>query len=157
MDIVIIGSGIIGVSTAYYLSQLSQTPGTQIHLIESTPHLFASASGYAGGFLAKDWFTPAASALGALSFDLHKQLADKHGGREKWAYCPSTALSMTVDDSARKSGRRGEDWLFQGTSRAEVARTHPGLETMNAAPPWMTRLEGGSVDVIGSGETTAQV
>jgi glycine/D-amino acid oxidase-like deaminating enzyme len=157
MDIVIIGSGIIGVSTAYYLSRLDKTPGNQIHLIESSDRLFASASGYAGGFLAKDWFSPAASALGELSFNLHKQLAEENDGKRKWGYCATTALSVNIDEHSRKSRRRGEDWLFEGMSRAGAARNHPGLESMNLAPTWMTKVEGGAVDVIATGETTAQL
>jgi glycine/D-amino acid oxidase-like deaminating enzyme len=49
---VIIGGGIIGTSIAYYLSEASDP--TEIHLVESCPEFFASASGYAGGFLARD-------------------------------------------------------------------------------------------------------
>ena len=71
-------------STAYYLS-LSQ-PGSSIHLVDPSPTLFASASGRAGGFLARDWFSPSLAGLGALSFSEHKRLADEHGGREKWGY-----------------------------------------------------------------------
>ena len=55
MSTVIIGSGIIGASIAYYLSEeSSDTQPSEIHLVESSPELFASASGYAGGFLARD-------------------------------------------------------------------------------------------------------
>src|SRR4051794_19166928 len=51
MAIVIVGGGIIGTATAYYLSESHSNPSS-IHIIESAPRLFASASGYAGGFLA---------------------------------------------------------------------------------------------------------
>jgi glycine/D-amino acid oxidase-like deaminating enzyme len=53
MATVITGGGIIGTAAAYYLSESSDNPSS-IHVIESAPRLFASASGYAGGFLAKD-------------------------------------------------------------------------------------------------------
>ena len=56
MATVIIGGGIIGTAVAFYLSESSDNPSS-IHVIESAPRLFASASGYAGGFLAKDWFS----------------------------------------------------------------------------------------------------
>jgi glycine/D-amino acid oxidase-like deaminating enzyme len=75
---VILGAGIIGVSTAYYLSQ--SVPGSSIHLIDTSPEFFASASGKAGGFLAADWFGPASAPLGLLSFKLHKQLSDEYDG-----------------------------------------------------------------------------
>ena len=53
MATVIISGGIIGTAVAFYLSQSSDNPSS-IHVTESAPRLFASASGYAGGFLAKD-------------------------------------------------------------------------------------------------------
>ena len=51
---VIIGAGIIGCSTAYYLSHSGHTKPDNIHLVEASPELFASASGKAAGFLASD-------------------------------------------------------------------------------------------------------
>lgn len=51
---VILGAGIIGVSTAYYLAQADPSLASSIHLVDSSPELFASASGKAGGFLAAD-------------------------------------------------------------------------------------------------------
>ncbi|ROW13702.1 hypothetical protein VPNG_04531 [Cytospora leucostoma] len=101
---VILGAGIIGLSTAYYLSrhqqqqQQQQQPGESsatIHLVEPSPELFAAASGNAGGFLARDWFGPGAASLGALSFDEHRRLAAAHDGARRWGYSRSTALSYT--------------------------------------------------------------
>lgn len=115
---VILGTGIIGLSTAYYLSQLAEhdpdtTPtaanprGTrethEIHLVEPAPELFASASGKAAGFLAKDWFAPAVAPLGALSFDLHRALAAEHGGRERWGWCESVSYSLDREDDGAAS------------------------------------------------------
>jgi len=51
---VIVGAGIIGCATAYYLSQSGNTKPDTIHLVEASPELFASASGKSGGFLASD-------------------------------------------------------------------------------------------------------
>jgi glycine/D-amino acid oxidase-like deaminating enzyme len=54
-DTVIIGAGIIGCATAYYLSKIKPDQGTfKITLIDSSPELFECASGRAGGFLASD-------------------------------------------------------------------------------------------------------
>ena len=49
---VIIGAGIIGCATAYYLANSGNTKADTIHLVEASPELFASASGKAGGLLA---------------------------------------------------------------------------------------------------------
>ena len=133
---VILGSGIIGLSTAYYLSQLTEidadaTPtlsnaspqsgaggGTtasnppikhEIHLVEPSPELFASASGKAAGFLAKDWFAPAVAPLGEFSFDLHRKLAEEHGGKQKWGWSESVSYSLDREDGGESASAEDED------------------------------------------------
>jgi hypothetical protein len=64
-DTVIIGSGVIGLSTAFYLSFIKQ-PKSRIHLIDSSAKLFQCASGLAGGFLAADCMLPISIALSIL-------------------------------------------------------------------------------------------
>ncbi|TVY45615.1 putative oxidoreductase [Lachnellula subtilissima] len=156
-SIVVIGSGIIGVSTAYYLSETS--PTSSIHLVEPSPELFASASGFAGGFLAADWFSPSVAALGKLSFEEHKWLAEEFGGREKWGYSRSTGLSYTALKGS-SIGKRGDDWLRQDSSRSdtavglsEFADTHAGL----LGPEWLSRSAGDKIDSISEEGSTAQV
>ena len=139
MSTVILGGGIIGLSTAYYLS-LSQ-PAAKIHIIDSSPTLFTSASGYAGGFVALDWFSHSVASLGALSFRLHRELAENHGGQRRWGYAGSQAYSLSVDErGVRKKGKKrkkgkeeggGEDWLSQGTSRAALAMGAERCEMVN--------------------------
>lgn len=145
---VIIGAGIIGTSTAYYLSQTS--PPSSIHLVETTPRLFSSASGYAAGFLAADWFGPATASLGALSFKLHKELAEEHDGPSRWGYSRSTGTSMADTDAMEEAD--GEDWIQQGRSRAEVAGKHEFVQ--GKGPAWLTR---GKAEVISADGSTAQV
>ncbi|KAG9961842.1 FAD dependent oxidoreductase, partial [Aureobasidium melanogenum] len=150
---VILGAGIIGVSTAYYLSQ--SKPGSSIHLVDSSPELFASASGKAGGFLAADWFGPASAPLGLLSFKLHKQLADEHDGAQKWGYSRSTGASFAEgEDPTGEEAREGE-WLESGRSRAEVAGAHEFVE--GEGPAWLIRRKGDGYDVVSADETVAQV
>ena len=151
MATVIIGAGIIGSSTAFYLSQSpSNLDPSSIHLVEASPKLFDSASGYAAGFLAKDWFSPASAEIGALSFDLHRELAQKHGGHEKWGYSSSTAYSLVG-----QSGEKGYAWCRDGNSRAEAAGSE-ALEVEDG-PRWLTSRDGRSVEVISDEGTTAQV
>jgi len=65
-NIVIIGGGIAGTSTAYYLStSLARSPETKITLVEGTK-IAAGASGYSGGFLAKDWHGSATASAWCL-------------------------------------------------------------------------------------------
>ncbi len=56
-NIVIIGGGIAGLSTAYYLTHhptLKLHPDAKVTVVEGTG-VASAASGYSGGFLAKDW------------------------------------------------------------------------------------------------------
>ncbi|KAH6628623.1 FAD dependent oxidoreductase [Chaetomium tenue] len=151
---VILGAGIIGVSTAYYLSE-HQDPAT-VHLVEPSPELFSSASGFAGGFLAKDWFGPSLSALGALSFEEHRRLAEEHGGRETWGYSPATCVSYAASAAAHDSQARGDDWLRSGTSRADAAPVV--LDSLSGkSPTWLRRIDGDHIERISDEGTTAQV
>ena len=165
MATVILGSGVIGVSTAYYLSlhpsyNASTSP---VYLVEATESPFQSASGYSGGFLAKDWFSPASASLGELSFRLHRELAEEFDGKKKWGYSKSTALSMSVEDVGVKGKKqKGKDWLLEGTSRGEVASgaSETGDEDLlreDGSPAWITLQEGGTLEVISSEGGCAQV
>ncbi|KAL8715639.1 MAG: hypothetical protein Q9225_006359 [Loekoesia sp. 1 TL-2023] len=149
MATVIIGTGIIGTSIAYYLSQ-SKTAPSSIHLLEFSPELFASASGYAAGFLARDWFSSASASLGRLSFDLHQKLATEHDGHKRWGYSRSTATSLaeTIGDGEE------EDWMGEGVSRVKAAKRI--AENDDTRPVWLAPKHG-KPDIIDKGEGTAQV
>lgn len=83
-SIVIVGGGIIGCSTAYFLTRHPKyNPDLHsIHLLEATG-IAAGASGKAGGLLAL-WAYP--QAIVPLSFKLHAELAKEHGGEQRWGY-----------------------------------------------------------------------
>ncbi|KAF2144861.1 uncharacterized protein K452DRAFT_316020 [Aplosporella prunicola CBS 121167] len=150
---VILGAGIIGLSTAYYLSESQQN----IHIIEPSHELFASASGLAGGFIAADWFAPSVAPLGGLSFRLHKELAEQHQGKERWGYSLSTGTSLSQDVANEEEAvlGSGEDWLQNGTSRAEAAGGHSFSE--GEGPAWLMRSNGSSLEVISRDASTAQI
>lgn len=82
-SVVILGCGIIGLTTAYYLLT-SSTPPANVHILDSSPTLFECASGRSGGFIAKDWYGAALAELGILSFRLHKELAEENDGGREW-------------------------------------------------------------------------
>ena len=146
MATVIIGAGIIGVSTAYYLS-LTEKP-EDIHLVEVSPQLFASASGNAAGFLARDWFIPSLARLGELSFDLHKQLAEENQGYRRWGYSRSSGSSLEERVSSES------DWLTEGGSRS-VAAAKTERDAANNGPTWLKHRD--ALDFMSDGSTTAQV
>lgn len=153
MPTVILGGGIIGASIAYYLSQ--SQPHDEIHIVESAPHLFSAASGYAAGFLAKDWFAPALTPLGEYSFNLHRSLAAEHRGAEQWGYMSGTALNLATEAS-KKTGTRGDDWLRDGTSRAETA-AGASAPVLSDSPDWLTKQQGAELEQISDPDTVAVV
>lgn len=95
------------------------------------------------------WFTSSLANMGALSFDLHKKLAEEHEGHKRWGYSPSfgTSLEETL------GGGDGTDWLRDGVSRstAAVKTTQGG----GNRPAWLRNRD--ALDVISDGSTTAQV
>ncbi|KAF8427862.1 FAD dependent oxidoreductase [Tirmania nivea] len=162
--LVIIGAGIIGTSTAYFLTHLN--PAREIHILESSPCLFPSSSSRAGGFLAKDWFSSSLADLGILSFDLHRSLAEKHLGAEKWGYAGSTGLSLVTRKTAEtlEPIARAEDWLRHGASRAEAASgSHTPVESMvngtdlSELPKWLSIASRPRIEVISQADSTAQI
>jgi len=173
---VIVGSGIIGISTAYYLSHLTlkenpsaisdgdvqdPEPEHHIHLVDPAPVLFEHvASGKAGGFLARNWFSSSAAELGALSFDLHKKLAEQFDGRKKWGWSQSAVINLDVTGSPKKGGKNGLgegwDWIKSGESRATVAEpTQEEDEELGEYPPWLNSFVG--AQPLGDHKSTAQL
>jgi glycine/D-amino acid oxidase-like deaminating enzyme len=149
---VILGAGIIGVSVAYYLAE-HQSPSS-IHLVEPSPELFASASGYAGGFLARDWFSSAAAPLGALSFDEHRRLAESECGAARWAYARSTSVSFSPGAVPGKmAGKVG----IPRRDTSQSAEASSAEREMLPAPSWLWRRDGDAVELISDEGTVAQV
>ena len=161
---VIVGSGIIGISTAYYLSLLTSkensaeisggdTRNTKrehnfTHLVDPAPVLFQRvASGKAGGFLARNWFSSPAAELGAFSFDLHKELAEHFDGRKKWGWSQSAVINLDVTGSRKQgSGKglgEGWGWIQSGESMASAARsTEDEDEEPGEYPSWLNSFVG---------------
>ncbi|KAF9019188.1 FAD dependent oxidoreductase [Hymenopellis radicata] len=84
-NVVIIGAGIIGCSTAYYLTRHPAfSSATSIRILEASVHGPAQgASGKAGGLIAK-WAYP--KELVDLSFSEHVRLAEEHNGTDRWGW-----------------------------------------------------------------------
>ncbi|KAG8456957.1 hypothetical protein KFE25_011315 [Diacronema lutheri] len=100
-SVVIVGGGIVGTSTAFYLAKRGCAP-----TIVERCHIAAEASGKAGGFLARDWQPSAPAdglaALSAASFDLHAELAHELGAE----HIDYRRLSCIGVETARAGGAR---------------------------------------------------
>ncbi|TYJ56628.1 hypothetical protein B9479_002720 [Cryptococcus floricola] len=148
-NIAIVGGGIAGVSTAYFLATHPlRNPSTRITLIEGTK-IAAAASGFSGGFLAKDWHGSATSSLGAMSWDLHAKLAEDFGGKEKWGYRTVETLSIETDATSKSKKPSPLPWLPKGLvhsarpmgSHSTTAQVTPGLFTQFFSEQFLAQPE----------------
>ena len=108
MKVLICGGGVIGTSTAYFLSQR----GVEVSVVERTG-LANAASGKSGGFLALDWCDGSPLApLARRSFDLHAELAAKLDS--DWGYRRVETLSVVSSihqDMSRYRRLDSPGWL----------------------------------------------
>ena len=130
VNVCILGAGIIGAATAYYLSQ----SGIRCTVVEREG-VACAASGKAGGFLAQDWCRGTAlDALARRSFGLHAELAETLGAdigyRRLDTYLAHSGVAPAppegwtggwLDGQARIGGRLG--------SANTTAQVHPGRLT----------------------------
>ena len=134
MRVVVCGGGVIGASTAYFLSRR----GADVIVVERTGVAYA-ASGKAGAFLALDWYRGSPlDALARRSFTLHAQLAEEIDG--DWGY-----HRVTTYGGVRCSRRRGtaggaESGLWTGSrtvwrERARSARRRRRRWSTRACSP----------------------
>ncbi|KAF2478689.1 fad NAD binding oxidoreductase [Neohortaea acidophila] len=169
--IVIIGGGIIGCTSAYFLSRHpSFDPQNHtITLLEATK-IAGGASGKAGGLLAL-WAYP--SSLVPLSYKLHKQLADEHGGEERWGYRALHVGQISCKgrrlEEPSKSSVKGKDGDMDGENggggEARVSlqkRTKEAMGKLKAAGmpadlDWVDPDCNPYYDEMGDPSTTAQV
>ncbi|SCZ92647.1 BZ3500_MvSof-1268-A1-R1_Chr5-2g08065 [Microbotryum saponariae] len=119
-ELVVIGSGIIGLCTCYYLLTSDDLPlNARVTLVENSRSqtIAHGASSNAGGFVAggnpdSAWFGSTTSSLGELSYRCHQELAQSRIG--EWGYRETSATGLTVGhgDQSRSAYRT----LPKGTS-----------------------------------------
>lgn len=124
-SVVIVGGGIIGATTAYYLTRHPKyDPATHSITILEATGIASGASGKAGGLLAL-WAYP--SSIVPLSFRLHKELAKEHNGAERWGYRALGVGSIEcVGRPIPASKVSGEGEEVKGVHDASVAGTGDG-------------------------------
>lgn len=143
------GGGIVGSSTAYFLTRHpSYDPALhKITLIEAAD-VASGASGKAGGLLAL-WAYP--SCIVPLSYQLHADLARRHGGHARWGYrtvsCgrlvaegkmlpPRDAdgrLIGSVDDHRGGGGNHSNGNASDGSTGSSVSNHHRQQQAAAAA------------------------
>ncbi|OTA98622.1 hypothetical protein M426DRAFT_107330 [Hypoxylon sp. CI-4A] len=132
--IVIVGGGVIGATTAYYLTRHPSYNSALHHitLLEATS-IAAAASGKAGGLLGL-WAYP--TSLVPLSYRLHAELAAEHNGAEKWGYrkveCGQLTATIRKEKPPRvstKSRKRSSDGITKEEGEDEQNKAHTDEQT----------------------------
>ncbi|EIN09629.1 FAD dependent oxidoreductase [Punctularia strigosozonata HHB-11173 SS5] len=155
-DICIVGGGIIGVCTAYFIvnDPAHDPTRTTVTLIEEH-EIAGAASGKAGGFLALDWHGPATQSLAALSYRLHRELAAEFDGESAWGYRAMDSVSISVTAKAKGDilGTKEPEpnTAVVISALRELPGPREGVVDMRWLNPEARR------NVCGTKETTAQV
>ncbi|KAI1310116.1 FAD dependent oxidoreductase [Xylaria venustula] len=133
--IVIIGGGIIGATTAYYLTRHPSFNPLIHHitLVEATS-IAAGASGKAGGLLGL-WAYP--MCIVPLSYRLHAELAAEHDGSARWGYrrleCVQIAATVKGKYSKSKAKSRSRKSMSGKAKRAIRQKDSPTLQQEHQA------------------------
>lgn len=125
------GGGVVGATTAYYLTRHPKfDPSLHTITLLEASSIAAGASGKAGGLLGM-WAYP--ECLVPLSYRLHQELAEQHGGADKWGYrrveCGSIGATVTKADlgsrEATKDVAQAKNALPHTQGELEEQRLHP--------------------------------
>ena len=110
-DIIVVGSGIIGLCTAYYLlTSPLLPPSSRLTLLENCSTIAPGASSFAGGLVAggkgDDWQGAPSRSLARLSWRLHCELARELGGeRYGWRECGAVGLRVGGGETSMSAYR----------------------------------------------------
>ncbi|KAH7393516.1 FAD dependent oxidoreductase [Cadophora sp. MPI-SDFR-AT-0126] len=161
-NIVIVGGGIIGCTTAYFLTRHpSFNPTKHTITILEAQSIASGASGKAGGLLAL-WAYP--SSIVPLSYKLHAELAKEHDGAKRWGYravhCGSLSAkgkdySNEANANGSQDGAGGQDWQKLPKTNNNTSKvTKKGVPE---ALDWFDADCIKSYSEMGTPSTTAQV
>ena len=118
-DVIIVGGGIVGVATSYFLGKI----GVKNILVEQDS-LGSHASGFAYGGLSGMWDadnqSTAAASMASEGFQLHKQLAldlpEATGVDKLYRKRPTLSLALTEKEAATGRSRVLRQNCFKGCS-----------------------------------------
>jgi len=155
IKIVIAGGGIISICTAYYLTFYNEyckeenkklIPKFDITIIERRS-VACGASGYAGGFMARDWCEGERSdPLVHQSYKLHQDLAKKFNGKENYDFRQVETLEFIADNGKEEEKeQKKEDKNKESENKKEIK-----------TPPWV-EAKISCKNVIGEIDATAQM
>ena len=154
------GGGIIGCTSAYYLTRHpSYDPARHSITLLEASKIAGGASGKAGGLLAL-WAYP--SNIVPLSYRLHAELAKEHGGGERWGYRRIHCGQLTAKGRALgpADGTHAKNRLETSVSLQKRSKEAIGVLRAAGIPKdldWFAPESVQDYDEMGGPDTTAQV
>ncbi|KAJ2445124.1 hypothetical protein GGF42_006097 [Coemansia sp. RSA 2424] len=145
--IVIVGAGIIGVSTAYFTAKKL---AEKYPIADQRPRLIlleqcepgCSASGKSGGFLARHWSDGTdTEQLAQFSYDLHAKLAAEHGGADKWGYRAVDTFCAEIDRIPIMPAKQHKSSNFRTEAESVVTSIEVIAPRSRRSSPVATTLE----------------
>lgn len=141
---VILGGGIIGLSTAYYLA-LSEVDAHEhsIVVVDPSSSICAGASSQNEGALGQFGFKDEVTPLAKLSYKLHSQLATDLDGGKNFGYSQFNIHAM----------------FSKGYDPSDPRLPYPVTkqEDLSALPSWLTVPESWQVGLVSDGSESAKV
>lgn len=131
--IIIVGAGIIGVCTAYYIVHHPRFDPAKYHItIIELKRVAGGALGKAGGLLAL-WAFP--QQIVPLLFNLHQELLDKYNGEAEWGYRRLTTVLLEGDlshlqDDDHDDAPEPDEAIFGGLVQEETFKKHHDLDLL---------------------------
>lgn len=108
---VIIGGGVIGLATAYFLA-LSLKSGDSITIIDQAPLLDLRDSGDVTGIVSGQTLPLELADFEEWSFDLHREFAARYNGHERWSFHERAMHHMRIQTSSIQKERSDNDTSY---------------------------------------------
>jgi len=107
-EVVIIGSGIVGLCTAYSLLTLDNSIRVKILESSAERQIAGGASRYAGGFIAggESWHNEPSRDLAKESWKCHSEMAKVLNGAENYGWRECGAIGLSVGGPVSRSAYR---------------------------------------------------
>lgn len=163
--IIIVGAGIIGVCTAYFIVKHKKFDPSKYHItIVESKRVAGGASGKAGGLLAL-WAFP--QQIVPLSFQLHQELSDLYNGSEEWGYRRLTTVSLEGDitklpeNASIAPDNQDAELTISAAMNSKTKKNSSNSSRSRSKLPkdlnWINDQTIDSCSMLGDTDTTAQV
>jgi FAD-dependent oxidoreductase domain-containing protein 1 len=147
-DIVIVGGGVVGSATAYYLTRTRAIPGSRIVIVEKDLSYACSSTARSAGGLRQQFSTPENIAMSQVTLQLIRNLKDTFGPEADVSFKEQGYLLLASPEGA---GVLEANLAVQKASGASTVLLRPA--EMRDRFPWLNThgLAAGSFGAAGEG------